>query len=64
MEADPSGAWMDIAQSVDNDDEDSQQADTASAQPATNQQQREVELYRRENVQWERLNFAHCSLII
>ena len=56
MEADPSGAWMNIDQSSGNidqeseniDTEDSQQAGTSNAQPTTNLQQREINLYKKE----------------
>lgn len=62
MEADPSGAWMNIDQSSGNidqdseniDTEDSQQAGTSNAQPTTNLQQREINLYKKEKELVER----------
>lgn len=55
MEADPSGAWMNIDQSSENiDTENSEQAGTSNAQLTTNLQQREIDLYKKEKELAER----------
>ncbi|KYN02836.1 hypothetical protein ALC62_06342 [Cyphomyrmex costatus] len=55
MEADPSGSWMSGGQTEDNGHiENAQQIRAGNMQPSTSQQQREVELCKREKELTER----------